>query len=120
MDPVSRAQLENNASSTPRRIGGITGKGFVPGKSGNPGGRPKKKPITEIFEELLEDPKTRENIKKQVRDTMTMRGMAGVLLLKEAAERTEGKVSQELEINATVSSLTDEEIAARIAALVSK
>jgi hypothetical protein len=117
MDPISRAIVANNAEATHKRPGGVTGKGWVPGRSGNPSGRPKKKPITEIFEELLEDPKTREGIKKQVRETMTSRGMAGVLLLKEAAERTEGKISQEIELNATIASLSDEEIAAKLAAL---
>lgn len=32
--------VENNAE-TGRRLGGVTGKGFVPGQSGNPGGRPR-------------------------------------------------------------------------------
>jgi len=32
--------VENNEKAT-KRLGGITGKGFMPGKSGNPGGRPR-------------------------------------------------------------------------------
>ena len=32
--------VENNEKST-KKLGGITGKGFMPGISGNPGGRPK-------------------------------------------------------------------------------
>lgn len=32
--------VENNEIST-KKLGGITGKGFMPGVSGNPGGRPK-------------------------------------------------------------------------------
>ena len=31
--------IENNQETT--RLGGITGTGFIPGQSGNPGGRPK-------------------------------------------------------------------------------
>jgi hypothetical protein len=31
--------VQKNVGST--RLGGVTGKGFVPGRSGNPGGRPK-------------------------------------------------------------------------------
>ena len=33
--------VQNKARSTRKRRGGVTGKGFLPGKSGNPGGRPK-------------------------------------------------------------------------------
>ncbi len=32
--------VENNTETT-KKLGGITGKGFMPGVSGNPGGRPK-------------------------------------------------------------------------------
>lgn len=35
--------VDSNGASTPRR-GGVTGRGFVPGKSGNPGGRAKGGP----------------------------------------------------------------------------
>ena len=34
------SNVENNKEST-YKLGGITGKGFMPGVSGNPGGRPK-------------------------------------------------------------------------------
>jgi hypothetical protein len=37
-----RDRVENNGGSTGgKRVGGVTGKGFRPGQSGNPGGRPK-------------------------------------------------------------------------------
>ena len=32
--------VENNEKTT-KKLGGITGKGFMPGQSGNPGGRPR-------------------------------------------------------------------------------
>lgn len=35
---MAREEVGNNGEST---LGGATGKGFVPGKSGNPSGRPK-------------------------------------------------------------------------------
>ncbi len=34
-------------------LGGITGKGFLPGVSGNPSGRPKRKPFTRALELVL-------------------------------------------------------------------
>ena len=74
---------------------------FRPGQSGNPGGRPKKKPITEIYEEILEDPELRDAVKQQIIKTMTTRGMAGVLERSRAAERLEGQVATTLDLNAT-------------------
>ena len=35
------AVANNSASTRPKKAGGATGKGFLPGKSGNPSGRPK-------------------------------------------------------------------------------
>jgi hypothetical protein len=53
--PVSRLRAEHkphvqtNARSTEKLRGGITGKGFLPGRSGNPGGGRKKRPITDTL-----------------------------------------------------------------------
>lgn len=33
--------VENNGKTTANGLGGVTGRGFLPGHSGNPGGRPK-------------------------------------------------------------------------------
>jgi len=41
-----KPHVQTNARSTGKLRGGITGKGFVPGQSGNPGGGRKKRPIT--------------------------------------------------------------------------
>jgi hypothetical protein len=37
----------------PKMLGGITGKGFMPGVSGNPSGRPRK-PITEAYADMTD------------------------------------------------------------------
>lgn len=71
---------------------------FLPGQSGNPSGRPKRKPITEAFQEIFEqDP---EAAKAFIRSIMSSRSaMAHVMVLKEAGERLEGKVTQPVEHN---------------------
>jgi hypothetical protein len=45
------SMVENNAETT--RLGGVTGAGFVPGVSGNPGGRPRG--LTRRVRELVGD-----------------------------------------------------------------
>lgn len=67
---------------------------FKPGVSGNPAGRPKKLPVTEIFQELMDEGVTREEIKQSIKRILTSGRMAAVLMLKETAERLEGKVTQ--------------------------
>lgn len=82
-----------------KAVGGCTGKGFMPGQSGNPGGRPKSKPVTEILEELF-DSENKEFIKQQLLQLLGGKSaIAKVLLLEKAAERIEGKVTQTVEIN---------------------
>lgn len=94
--------VQNNAPSTKKKVGGITGKGFLPGQSGNPGGKPKTKPITEIYERLLADGANVAAIEETVKTILRKSGMGAVLQLKEMAERTEGKVSQKVEVDGTL------------------
>lgn len=110
MDPVSKAQQESQRSAAKlRSLSNLEPHKYKPGKDwkGNAGGRPKKKPFTEIYEELLDDPDCRKAIKKRMLATMSGKGMAGVLERREAADRIEGKVPQgvqvEGEINLTLS-----------------
>lgn len=77
----------------------VFGRPFQKGVSGNPSGRPKKKPITEIFEKLLESEENKEFIAQSVMETLRSRGMAKVLLLDKMADRIEGKVKDELEVS---------------------
>lgn len=96
-----------------KMLGGITGKGFMPGESGNPGGRPKKKPVTEILEEIFGSD-NKEFIKKQLLKVMGGKsGMAKVLLMDKAAERIEGKVEQSVQINGDLNVTTISEKVAK-------
>ena len=100
MDPVSRAQ--NSGESASSRV---IGRPFRKGVSGNPGGRPKKNHITRIYEKELAKPANRREIGEIVMAMLRSRRMASVLMLREMAERTEGKVVQPVEMggNVTVS-----------------
>lgn len=71
------------------------------GVSGNPGGRPKNKPITELYESILNDPKEIAKLRKAVVKALLKGNMAMVLQLKEMTDRVEGKVTQPIEANIT-------------------
>jgi hypothetical protein len=92
--------VQLNAVSNGKMLGGITGKGFMPGVSGNPGGR-KKKPITEIWEEIIETPEHREQVKQAAIAIINARGRNTVAMLSEMTDRIEGKpAGSAIEINA--------------------
>lgn len=76
---------------------------WKPGQSGNPNGRPKKKPITEMYERLLQEPEFVAQVEKSIRAMVQSGRMVGQLQLKEMAERVEGKVTQPVDIELSVS-----------------
>jgi hypothetical protein len=86
-------------------------KPWQPGQSGNPGGRPKKKPITELYEQLLNDGATVKAIRAAILRNIKNSKTTFVPLLREMADRVEGKVTQSIEAKVTeVSHLTDDEL----------
>lgn len=103
--------VANNEKAT-KKLGGQSGKGFMPGKSGNPSGRPKSKPITDMFKRILENPEDMAAIQANVAKTLKDRGMAGVILINHIADRVEGKVADELTIT-DLRDLDDDELEAR-------
>src|SRR5215471_11077276 len=86
-------------------------KPWQPGQSGNPGGRPKKKPITELYEQLLNDGATVKAIRAAILRNIKGGKTAFVPLLREMADRVEGKVTQPIQAKVTeVNQLTDDEL----------
>ena len=108
-----------------KRPGGVTGKGFRPGVSGNPGGRPKGRSITARLREALESNRLGS---KAVPDGKTVLDLVVEAILAEAAagnsriikellDRIEGKVAAappEVDVyaNLDVRGLTDAELVA--------
>lgn len=97
MDPVSRAQIDQNSIETARKAPHLTPFRWPKGVSGNPNGRPPKaQRVTRIYNRILRKRKNQKEIEASLMDTLKSKGMAKVLLLREMAERTEGKVAQEI------------------------
>lgn len=93
------SQSENSKQNSKKKGEHLAPYHFKPGESGNPGGRPKKKPISELYERLLEDPAFMGQVEESIRKMVASGRMVGQLQLKEMAERVEGKVSQAIELN---------------------
>jgi hypothetical protein len=75
---------------------------WQPGQSGNPSGRPKKKPITELYERMLADPQHLAAIELSVARALKRGQMAMVLHLREMTDRVEGKVTQPIQAELTI------------------
>lgn len=87
------SELVGNNEKSTKKLGGITGKGFMPGKSGNPSGRPKntlKDFVRQMFMKMSDEEKM-EWLKKN--------RIHGIDIWKMG----EGQPKQETEIDATVS-----------------
>ncbi len=104
--PASRGRLAT-AQNSGEIAAGRFAKGnpyrFKPGRSGNPGGRPKTKLLTQAYRELLEqvDPKTGKTVAQLIAENIIEKALRGALkgdlaAVKEITDRTEGKVVQPL------------------------
>jgi len=82
------------------------------GQSGNKSGRPAKKPITELYEKILGDPKAMKALEKSIIRALSKGQMAMVLQLREMTDRVEGKVTQPITADVSVN-LSDAIAAAR-------
>jgi hypothetical protein len=110
MDPVSRAQSASNQDNRLARFGNKLNT-WKKGQSGNPSGIAKKQNFTKICAKLLRKKENKQLIETVMRDILDKRGMAAVLLLREMAERTEGKVTQSVEMSGELTLTLAEAIA---------
>jgi hypothetical protein len=103
--------VENNGRTT--KPGGVTGKGFVKGKSGNPGGR---KPIPEDVKEMCRalSPKAVQALGVALEEGGAVSVQAARVLL----DRAWGTPAQTVTIEDEASKLTTEELRRRCAALL--
>lgn len=84
---------EDVAKTTEKQLGGITGKGFMPGQSGNPNGRPKGSisVIGRLKQMFEEDPEDFETFVKAYKEDANNR--------KHITEMIDGKPRQDIDAN---------------------
>lgn len=111
MPEQAETEFADEVTEATGNNGGIKRRGNVdnlrmwqPGQSGNPNGRPRRKPITEELEKLLEeidptDKKHRRTFKKRIVEALAFQIIkkGNVAAFTEIADRIEGKVAQRQE-----------------------
>jgi hypothetical protein len=102
MSDETQDEAENKPANKQTLHPAMEERKWQPGQSGNPGGRPKKKPVTDLYEAILGDEEAMEQLKKAVLKALTKGNMAMVLQLKEMTDRVEGKVTQPIEADVRV------------------
>jgi hypothetical protein len=81
----------NDSPTIEKKLGGCTGKGFMPGQSGNPGGR-KKKPFSEAIDKwIVEHP---EEVEEIVKKAFAKAKAGDPVFLHTLLDRTDGPVKQ--------------------------
>ncbi len=93
--------VESNEKAT-KKLGGVTGRGFMPGKSGNPGGRKKEYDFKKALNEALNetDEKTKQlNIVAIVNKAVSMAKGGDMKAITWIANRLEGIPRQSLDVN---------------------
>ncbi len=97
---MDETEAPREATSGPGS-GGVTGKGFQPGQSGNPNGRPKGRSITAILRRLLDevDEATGQSRGEMIAREMVLKAALGShKFAREILDRTEGKVTQPVDV----------------------
>jgi hypothetical protein len=84
---------------------------FQPGKSGNPGGRPKTKRLTDAYMRLLSNPANADKLAKVIFDLACQ---GNVLAAREIADRVEGRVLQGVRMEGELGVLGPEERKQRV------
>jgi hypothetical protein len=82
---IAQEQRESNG----KRPGGVTGKGFRPGRSGNPAGRPKGQSITALLRAVLD----KDDNAQALAEMIVAKALSGdIRFCRLIFDRTEGKV----------------------------
>ena len=94
-----------------KQLGGITGRGFVPGKSGNPNGRPRMRGLVNALRaKVAEIAPNGRTIEQQLVDVLVQEALRGRHRLAAVAtifDRLEGRARQQIEVADVTKELRD-------------
>lgn len=92
--------VENNGKQ--RRLGGVTGRGFMPGESGNPGGRPRTHGLLAALRAAVEEVRGGVTVEKALVETLITEALQGhnrLGAIQTVFDRLEGRPKQQLDLN---------------------
>jgi hypothetical protein len=98
------SNVENNVEQRvePKQIGGITGRGFLPGRSGNPSGRPRTRGlVSALHAKVSEVGPDGRSIEQQLVEVLlheALRGKHRLAAVEVIFDRLEGRASQHIQI----------------------
>jgi hypothetical protein len=99
-----RNNVEKNVEQRvePKQLGGITGRGFLPGRSGNPNGRPRTRGlVSALHAKVSEVGPDGRSIEQQLVDVLlheALRGKHRLAAVEVIFDRLEGRASQHIQI----------------------
>jgi hypothetical protein len=130
---TGKKQVSGKKPISEARLAALRPTQWRPGQSGNPGGRPRKLPISDALREILEtiDPKDRQKrtfgallAQKLLDEVLKKKGKLPISIVQEIADRVEGKPTQRTELTGAegqplfLPPATREELEQRLAALM--
>ncbi len=101
----SRREQVTTRDDERKNLGGVTGKGFMPGKSGNPSGRPKGSvKVSSCYERSLArpfpgDPLGRTYAQVIADKAVELAAEGRIDAIKEVTDRTKGRSKQTIDVN---------------------
>jgi hypothetical protein len=91
---------KNKPNFNGKQLGGCTGKGFMPGKSGNPKGRPVTRGLLVHLKSKLGELSEGQSAEEVIAQRLVQLAVSGDLAaIRECFDRMEGKPRQSLDLN---------------------
>jgi hypothetical protein len=100
---------KNNATNNlyqrgqPKQVGGITGRGFMPGQSGNPNGRPRTRGLVSALRSTVSEVgQDGRSVEQQLVDVLlheALRGRHRLAAVEVIFDRLEGRSRQHIDVN---------------------